>query len=88
MPEFDRRALESEESATTYANKMRTSQLALPREACEEVYADARYAGSAANLAAVSLDSDNVFSDGYTLQLATATGSPAEGYVVALNVPV
>lgn len=79
---------ESEESATTYANKMRTSQLALPQEACDEVYGDARYVGSAENLAAVSLDSDNVFADGHTLQMAVADGSPGEGYTVSLNVPV
>jgi hypothetical protein len=29
-----------------------------------------------------------VFSDGYSLQLATVTGSVDEGYTFALNVPV
>ncbi len=32
--------------------------------------------------------SDNVFSDGYSLQLATVTGSVADGYRATLNVPV
>ena len=40
------------------------------------------------NLAAVSLDTDGIFSDGYSLQLATVTGSVADGYIVTLNVPV
>ena len=30
----------------------------------------------------VSLDSDNVFSDGYDLQLPEITGSPTAGYQV------
>jgi protocatechuate 3,4-dioxygenase beta subunit len=79
---------ESEEAATSYTAKMRTSQLALPQETCEEVYADSRYAGSADNLAAISLDSDGVFSDGWSLQMARATGSVDEGYVLTLDVPV
>ena len=79
---------ESEAAATSYTNKLRTSQLALPQDVSEDVYADARYSGSAANLAAISLDSDNVFSDGYSLQMASATGSVDDGYTVTLNVPV
>ena len=79
---------ESEEAATSYSNKLRTSQLALPQDVSETVYTDARYSGSAANLAAISLDSDNVFSDGYSLQMASVTGSVADGYTVTLNVPV
>jgi protocatechuate 3,4-dioxygenase beta subunit len=79
---------ESEAAATSYTNKLRTSQLALPQDVSEDVYADARYSGSAANLAAISLDSDNVFSDGYSLQMASVTGSVDDGYTVTLNVPV
>jgi protocatechuate 3,4-dioxygenase beta subunit len=79
---------ESEAAATSYTAKMRTSQLALPQDTCEEVYADSRYAGSADNLAAISLDSDGVFSDGWSLQMARATGSVDEGYVLTLDVPV
>ena len=79
---------ESEAAATSYTNKLRTSQLALPQDVSEDVYADARYSGSAANLAAISLDSDNVFADGYSLQMASVTGSVDDGYTVTLNVPV
>lgn len=79
---------ESESAATSYTAKMRTSQLALPQDLCEEVYADARYAGSAENLAGVSLDSDGIFSDGYSLQMAAVTGSIEDGLVLTLNVPV
>ncbi len=40
------------------------------------------------NLAGVSLDSDGIFSDGHSLQMATLTGSVDEGYTLKLNVPV
>ena len=40
------------------------------------------------NLVRTSLESDMVFADGHSLQLATVTGSVDEGYVASLNVPV
>jgi protocatechuate 3,4-dioxygenase beta subunit len=77
------------DSATSYSNKMRTSQLAIPEDACREVYGVVDgYDASVSNLDQVSLDSDNVFSDGYTLQLATVSGSVDGGYTFSLNVPV
>ncbi|MFB2581504.1 intradiol ring-cleavage dioxygenase [Herbiconiux sp. P15] len=71
------------------ANAIATSQVALPQETSETVYALAEYDGSSANLAQVSLDSDNVFGDdGGALQLATVTGDATSGYQVALTVSV
>lgn len=74
--------------ATTASNRLRTTQLALPQDVCEAVYADERYRGSADNLTQLSLDSDMVFADGWSLQMPTLTGSVEEGYVATLNVPV
>ena len=76
------------DDATNATSKLRTSQLALPKDACDEVYATDGYEASVANLARTSLDSDMVFGDGYSLQLAKVTGSVDEGYVATLNVPV
>jgi hypothetical protein len=57
--------------------------------ATEENYSTADgYGASVANLAAVSLDSDLVFSDGHSLQMGRLTGSVDEGYQLRLNVPV
>jgi protocatechuate 3,4-dioxygenase beta subunit len=69
-------------------NKVATSQLALPKSACDAAYATAGYEQSVRNLAGVTLASDNVFGDGAALQLATVTGSASGGYVAALAVPV
>jgi hypothetical protein len=79
---------ESLDAATSGTAKLRTSQLALPQDVCETVYATEGYEQSISNLANVSLDSDGIFSDGYSLQMAKLTGSVEEGYVATLNVPV
>lgn len=74
---------------TDAANALSTSQLALPEEVCNAVYALPGYEGSAENLAQVSLAGDNVFGDDDgALQLATVTGDAASGYQVALTVRV
>ena len=66
---------ESLAKATAAADKLRTSQLALPEDVSKQVYATSGYEQSVRNLAQTSLSSDMVFSDGYSLQLATVTGS-------------
>jgi protocatechuate 3,4-dioxygenase beta subunit len=76
------------DAATTASGKLRTSQLALPEDACKLVYATQGYGQSLRNLAQTSLDSDLVFSDGYSLQLAKVTGTAAGGMTATLNVPV
>jgi protocatechuate 3,4-dioxygenase beta subunit len=76
-------------SITDTANVIATSQVALPQDVCETVYAESGYEQSVSNLSKVSLDSDNVFSDdGGALQLATVSGDVASGYTVTLNVGV
>ena len=75
-------------AATTASGKLRTSQLALPEDACRQVYATDGYSQSLQNLAQTSLDTDMVFSDGYSLQLAKVTGNVTDGYTATLNVPV
>ena len=76
------------DDATSASNKLRTSQLALPKDVCKLVYEADGYEQSVTNLDRTSLDTDMVFSDGYSLQLADVTGSNADGWVATLNVPV
>jgi protocatechuate 3,4-dioxygenase beta subunit len=75
-------------AATSVSNKVATSQIALPKAACDEVYATSGYQASVTNLSQVSLASDNVFSDGATLELATVTGSASGGLTATLTVAV
>lgn len=77
---------ESLADAANVKNKIATSQLALPQDVCEKVYADtALYPSSATNLKKLSLSSDMVFRDGWTTQLATVTGDNGPGWVAQLN---
>ncbi len=76
-------------SAVAGENARLTSQIALPQEACDAVYAaDRGYAQSVQNMKQVSLDSDMVFSDGWTAELATVGGSPSAGTTVSITVGV
>jgi protocatechuate 3,4-dioxygenase beta subunit len=76
-------------SSTDDANKIATSQIALPQEVCAAVYATSGYEQSVTNLSQVSLTSDMVFGDdGGAHQLGTVTGSVAQGLAVSLTVPV
>lgn len=69
-------------------NKLRTSQIALPEDACNAVYASSGYEQSARTMSQTSLDSDMVFSDGHSLQMATVTGGVDDGMTIKLNVAV
>ena len=79
---------ESLAAATSGGTKLKTSQLALPEDTCKVVYASDGYDASVSNLSQVSLATDNVFSDGWSSELATTNGSLADGYTATLNVPV
>jgi protocatechuate 3,4-dioxygenase beta subunit len=79
---------ESVDAATSAGSKLKTSQLALPAETCDLVYATGGYEQSADNLGRTSLETDNVFSDGYAGQLATASGGVDDGLTLRLNVGV
>ncbi|WP_369134798.1 intradiol ring-cleavage dioxygenase [Modestobacter sp. I12A-02662] len=76
-------------SITDATTAIATSQVALPQDVCDTVYATRGYESSVRNLAQLSLDSDNVFDDdGGASQLATVTGDVSTGYTVSLAVGV
>jgi protocatechuate 3,4-dioxygenase beta subunit len=71
--------------ATDAANKIHTSQLALPEEVCNTVFNSAEgYSQSVSNLSKITLESDSVFRDGVTKQMATVTGNVTDGYLATL----
>lgn len=68
---------------------VKTSQIALPKEASEAVYATTGYDSSVRNLSELTLAGDMVFGDdGGIHQIATMTGSAAAGYTAALTIGV
>jgi protocatechuate 3,4-dioxygenase beta subunit len=77
-------------SEATAAGKIsRTSQLALPKDVCDTVYATDGYDSSAQNMQQTSLEDDNVFGDDDGVhQLATVSGDVKSGYTATLDVGV
>jgi protocatechuate 3,4-dioxygenase beta subunit len=62
------------ERATSYKNRLLTSQMAMPANACRAIYAASkRYGASAANFTSVSVDRDDVFADSTPRQIAAQT---------------
>jgi len=75
-------------AAQSVSNKIATSQIALPKASCDVVYASSGYSSSVRNLSQISLATDNVFSDGASLELATVTGGVTNGMTATLTVAV
>jgi protocatechuate 3,4-dioxygenase beta subunit len=77
------------DAARDVQNKIATSQIALPKDTCDAVYATSGYEQSVRNLGGISLSSDNVFGeDDGERQIGTITGSIDGGLTVDLSVPV
>jgi protocatechuate 3,4-dioxygenase beta subunit len=74
--------------ATDSAKKIATSQMALPEATCQAVYATSGYEQSLSNISRVNLKTDNVFGDGYDLQMPTVTGDPSSGYQLTFSCAV
>jgi protocatechuate 3,4-dioxygenase beta subunit len=89
MPHIHVEVYRSLATATSYTNKLKTTQLALPVDVCQTVYENAEgYSQSVANFAQISFATDNVFSDGTSTEMATVTGSIADGYVFTLQIGI
>ena len=88
VPHIHFEVYRSTTTATNWNNKLNTSQMCFPSDSNSAVYATSGYGNSAANNNAISLSSDGIFSDGYSTQLATMTGSVSAGYVARLKVGI
>ena len=89
MPHIHIEVYRSETTATSYTNKLKTTQLAFPVDVCTTIYSTATgYSASVTNFEQVSFATDLVFSDGTTTEMSTVTGSVADGYAVSLQVGI
>ena len=89
MPHIHIEVYRSTTTATSYTNKLKTTQLAFPVDVCETIYSTATgYSASVTNLSQISFATDMVFADGTTTEMATVSGSVADGYVVSLQVGI
>jgi protocatechuate 3,4-dioxygenase beta subunit len=68
---------------------VKTSQIALPEDVSNVVYATDGYAQSVTNIKQVSLATDNVFGDDKAAtELATVIGSVSDGYQASLRISI
>lgn len=88
MPHVHFEVYQSLAKAASASNRIKTSQFTFPMATLNEAYTASGYATSVSNLARISYATDNVFSDGYALQLATMGGNATDGYVATLTLAV
>ncbi|MFZ6872251.1 intradiol ring-cleavage dioxygenase [Undibacterium sp. Di27W] len=69
-------------------NKLKTSQFTFPMATLNEAYQATGYSNSVRNLSQITYATDNVFSDGTSLQMVNVTGNATLGYVVTLTVGI
>ncbi|WBU59506.1 hypothetical protein [Paracoccus albus] len=84
---------ENAEAAVAGEASVLTSQIALPLEVCQPLYAnDARFTGSTENLSRLTLQSDNIFGDNSEAEVAQQTlamsGDADAGFHGTLTIPV
>jgi protocatechuate 3,4-dioxygenase beta subunit len=88
-PHIHFEVFDSLEAAVAGENARLTSQIALPEQSCTAAYGyDSGYVSSVQNMSEVTLNSDNVFGDGWDAELASVTGDPASGMTIALTLGV
>ncbi|MDM5177788.1 intradiol ring-cleavage dioxygenase [Massilia sp. DJPM01] len=88
MPHVHFEVYPSLAKSTSAANRIKTSQFGFPTSMLADTYAATGYSASVRNLANISYATDNVFSDGSALQIASVSGSASLGYVATLTVGV
>jgi protocatechuate 3,4-dioxygenase beta subunit len=88
MPHVHFEVFTSLAKAASAAGRIKTSQFTFPMTALNEAYSTTAYAASSRNLASMSYATDNVFSDGTSLQMGSVSGNASTGYTVTLTVGV
>lgn len=78
----------SVEDITDATNAILTSQIALPSEVCDAVYQTDNYTDSVTPFGRITLDTDNIFSDGWEQQTPEVSGDIQSGYNATLFVPI
>lgn len=88
MPHVHFEVYPSLAKAAAASNRIKTSQFTFPLATLNQVYTASGYTSSVRNLAQISYATDNVFSDGTSLQMAGVTGNATDGYIVTLTIGV
>lgn len=70
------------------SNAILTSQIAVPAEVCDAVYQTDNYADSVTPYSRITLETDNIFSDGWEQQTPAVSGDVQAGYNAVIDVPI
>jgi protocatechuate 3,4-dioxygenase beta subunit len=74
--------------AKSVTKKIATSQIAIPEDICNAIYATSGYEQSVQNMKITSLARDNVFSDGVETETPTVSGDASTGVTLTMAVGV
>ena len=74
--------------ASSASGVLATSQIAMPRDVCDQVFATSGYEQSRSNFSRMSLERDPVFRDGVALETPAVGGALSSGLSVSLDVGV
>jgi protocatechuate 3,4-dioxygenase beta subunit len=89
MPHMHLEIYRSLSTATSAGSKLRTTQLAFPTDTLRTIYGStAGYSQSVANLNAISFATDNVFSDGTSLEMVDFSGDATNGYSASIAISI
>ncbi|MDM0077410.1 intradiol ring-cleavage dioxygenase [Variovorax sp. J2P1-59] len=89
MPHMHLEIYPSLSNATSAGSKVKTTQLAFPTETLRAIYSNAAgYSQSVANLNAISFATDNVFSDGTSLEMVNFSGDATSGYSANIAIAI
>ena len=89
MPHMHLEVYRSLSAASNASNKIKTTQLAFPTALLSTIYnANAGYSASVRNLASMSFATDNVFSDGTTLEMTTMQANSGGGYSAHITISI
>ena len=89
MPHMHLEVYPSLAAATAASNVLKTTQLAFPTSTMSAIYyANSGYGNSVRNLASMSFQTDNVFSDGYELEMTSMQANASGGYTAAITIAI
>ena len=89
MPHMHLEVYPSLAAASNARNKVKTTQLAFPTALLSSIYSsNAGYSASVRNLASITFATDNVFSDGTTLEMTTMQANSGGGYSASITISI
>lgn len=78
----------SVEDIADSTNAILTSQIAIPSDVCDAVYETDNYSNSVTPYSRITLETDNIFSDGWEQQTPSVSGDVNAGYSATIDVPI